>query len=75
MSRRNTTVDAKIIGNRLRELREERGQPKTFVAKKLGISYNSICCYEKGRRIPSDAVKVALAKYYGVPLERIFFTE
>ena len=64
-----------LIGKRLRELREEKGQPKTFVAKQLGICYRTYCSYEYGERIPGDEAKVKIADYYGLSVEDIFFTK
>lgn len=61
------------IGNRLRELREKRGQSKRFVARQLGISYSALCSYEYGERIPGDEVKIKLSGFYGVPIEQLFY--
>lgn len=61
------------IGNRLRELREKRGQSKRFVARQLGISYSALCSYEYGERNPSDEVKVKLSEFYDVPIGQLFF--
>lgn len=62
------------IGNRLRELRESRGQTKRFVARQLGISYSSLCSYEYGERVPGDEVKIKLSEFYGVPIGQLFFS-
>lgn len=66
-------MNAKEIGNRLRTLREERGQSKTYVSRKIGISYSALCSYEYGERVPGDEVKIKLASYYGVSVEELFF--
>lgn len=50
------------------------GTPREKVAKSVGISVSALGMYEQGRRIPRDEVKVKLAKFYGVPIESIFFT-
>ena len=68
-------MDAKKIGQRLRELREKFGQTKKFVAKTVGVSYRAICAYEYGERIPEDPIKVKLAAHFGVSVESIFFAE
>ena len=56
----------------LKKLRGETSREK--VAKSVGISVSALGMYEQGRRIPRDEVKVKLAKFYGVPIESIFFT-
>ena len=50
------------------------GTPREKVAKSVGISVSALGMYEQGRRIPPHEVKVKLAKFYGVPIESIFFT-
>lgn len=50
------------------------GTSREKVAKSVGISVSALGMYEQGRRIPRDEVKVKLAKFYGVPIESIFFT-
>lgn len=61
------------IGRRLIELRGERTQED--VAKALGISVAAIGMYERGERTPRDSIKIALAKYYGVTVQSIFFAD
>lgn len=67
------TIDPKLIGKRLRELRGIR--TKAGVARELGISYSAMCQYEYGLRVPRDDIKLKFARYYEVPVESIFFTE
>ena len=50
------------------------GTSREKVAKSVGISVSALGMYEQGRQIPRDEVKVKLAKFYGVPIESIFFT-
>lgn len=64
-------LDAKIIGERLRELRGEKSV--AAVANAVGVSASAISNYEAGDRIPRDEVKVRLAKYYKTSVEKIFF--
>lgn len=68
-------MDAKMVGQKLAELRRERGLTKKQVAKDLGCAYQSICSYEYGTRVPCDEMKNKLAKYYCASVEYIFFTE
>ena len=66
------TIDTKVIGNRLRELRGDKTQKE--VADAVGVTAMAVCQYEAGTRVPSDQVKVALAEYFGRTVENIFFT-
>ena len=66
------TIDAKIIGARLRDLRGEK--PQKEVADAAGVTAMAVCQYEAGTRVPSDQVKIALAEYFGRTVENIFFT-
>ena len=66
------TIDTKVIGNRLRELRGDKTQKE--VADAVGVTAMAVCQYEAGLRLPSDQVKIALAEYFGRTVENIFFT-
>lgn len=67
-------MDAKAIGQKLRELRGVfRTQEE--VAKAIGIERSVLSRYENGDQIPSDKVKLALAEYYGVSVGALFFGE
>lgn len=52
--------------NRLRELRLKRGLSQQELAKKVGISNQSISSYEKGVRKPKIEAWKKLADYFGV---------
>jgi transcriptional regulator with XRE-family HTH domain len=60
------------IGARLRELRGSKSI--TEVANAIGIAQSTLSMYENGERIPRDSIKIKLAKYYGVSIETLFFT-
>ena len=66
------TIDTKVIGNRLRELRGDKTQKE--VADAVGVTAMAVCQYEAGTRVPSDQEKIALAEYFGRTVENIFFT-
>lgn len=59
------------IGKRLRKLRGDRDQKD--VAAAIGVTNAAISLYETGQRVPSDAIKVKLAGYFGVSVQDIFF--
>ena len=67
---RNTKVDMRKAGQRLRELRGIR--TRTGVSKVLEIPYSTLQSYEDGEREPSDHIKRKLADYYNVKPEDIF---
>lgn len=60
------------IGTRLRKLRGSKSI--TEVANAIGIAQSTLSMYENGERIPRDSIKIKLAKYYGVSIETLFFT-
>ena len=60
-------------GKRLVDLRGKKSQSE--VAKAIGIATSTLGMYETGQRIPRDGIKIALAKYYGTTVQKIFFDE
>lgn len=66
------------VGNRLRELREERGISMRGLAAKSGLSANALSMIERGKTSPSvstlyklaDAMGVDITAFFGEPLER-----
>lgn len=65
-------MDAKKIGAKIKELRGSRSQKE--VADAVNVTDMAISLYESGDRIPRDEIKVALADYFGVSVESIFYT-
>lgn len=65
-------LNAKKIGAKLKELRGSRSQKE--VADAVNVTDMAISLYESGDRIPRDEIKVALADYFGVSVESIFYT-
>lgn len=64
-------MDMNQAGERLRKLRGSRTQEE--VAAAVGISRAALCQYEKGTRVPRDAVKIRLAEYYKRSVNYIFY--
>jgi len=64
-------MNAEQIGQRLIQLRGN--QRREEVAYKVGISVSALALYEAGKRIPKDSIKIALANYYGVTVEALFY--
>lgn len=62
-----------LIGSKLRLLRGDKTQKE--VADSVNIATSTYAMYEAGCRIPRDEIKIRLAKYYGVTVDSIFFTD
>ena len=73
MAKNFEEMDAKIIGERLRNLRGEMTVEET--AKALEISPSAWSMYENGERIPRDNIKLRISKYFRKPIHLIFFVE
>lgn len=56
-------------GERITELRESLGIPKSKLAEKVHVSRSSISEYEKGTTQPSMSVLLQLADVFGVSLD------
>jgi len=67
------------VGNRLRELREERKVSMRGLAAKSGLSANALSMIERGKTSPSvstlyklsEAMGVDITAFFGAPLERL----
>lgn len=68
-------MNEKEIGERIKTLREQYGMSKRDMAKMLQVGYSTVCSWEYSLRIPSDAMKVKLAKLFGTSVEAIFFAK
>ncbi len=66
-------LDSTKIGNKLRQIRTERGETAENVAKSIGVSGSAIAMYEIGQRVPRDEIKIRIAEHYGMSVESIFF--
>ena len=66
-------MNGKEIGKRICDLRKAFKMTKRFMSDALGVSYNSVCSWEYGTRIPSDEMKIRIANLFGVSVESIFY--
>lgn len=66
-------MDAKTVGERLRELRG--GQRINDVSKNIDVCRSALSMYETGKRIPRDEIKVRIANYFGRSVQEIFYDE
>lgn len=60
------------VGNRLRQVRRERGLTQASLARLAGLTRQTIISIEKGRRVPSVEVALVLARVLERPVEAIF---
>ena len=67
--------EAKIIGSRIRTLREKRKLTQKQLAERIGVSDSAIGMYESGERIPRDEIKVKISSVLGKSVHYIFFKE
>ena len=51
---------------RIKEVRKAHGLTQAEFGKKIGVKGNTITCYEKGIREPSNAIIRAIAREFGV---------
>ena len=56
-------------GERLSELRKDKGLTQKEFAKILGVSENSISMYERNLNTPDDKLKVKIALYFNISLD------
>lgn len=66
-------MDAKIIGQKIKELRESKNISREKFASSVDISTSALSMYETGQRIPRDEVKLRIARYLGTTIEYLFF--
>lgn len=55
-----------VIGSRIKFLRQSSGMTQRELATKLSISNTTLSQYEGGSRIPSDDIKLKIAKLFSV---------
>lgn len=57
------------LGQRLKELRKERGKTQAQIGKLLNVSNVSVSGYENDTREPDSAALKKLSDYYGVSID------
>lgn len=58
-----------MIGERLSELRKDRGMSQQELADKLSLTKFTISSYEREKTMPSDEIKIELAKIFNISLD------
>ena len=62
-----------MVRNVVRELRTERELSQGALAQKLGVSRQTVNAIETGRYTPSLPLAIALSRFFGKPVEEVFF--
>jgi transcriptional regulator with XRE-family HTH domain len=57
------------IGNKIKELRNEKGLNRAHLAEKLGITYHALSKYETNARQPDYSTLIRIADYFDVSLD------
>ena len=58
-----------FLGNRLKELREEKGLTQKQLAEQLGLNSVTYLRYEKSQREPSLSILADIANYFNVSVD------
>ncbi|MBA3675819.1 MAG: helix-turn-helix transcriptional regulator [Sphingosinicella sp.] len=66
---------AERLGNRLHELRTERGLTQAGLAEMVEVSRKTINTVENGIFVPSTLLALKIARALGLPVEEIFSLE
>jgi putative transcriptional regulator len=64
-----------IVGNRVRDLRADRGLSQAQLAEAMGVSRQTINSIETCRYLPSLPLALALAGYFQSTVEEVFHVE
>jgi len=65
----------RVVKNRVKELRDERGWTQQELADAVGVSRQSINSIERQRYEPSLALALAFGRLFRKPVEEIFKLE
>ena len=63
------------IKNRLRELRARYGMTQEELAKRVGVTRQTIIAIEKGKYLPSLKLAFKIARAFGLKIEDVFIYE
>ena len=60
------------IGNKIKELRKQRGVTQEQLADSIGISFQAVSKWENNIALPDITLAPALASYFGVSMDELF---
>lgn len=61
-----------MFGERLQELRKDRGMIQKDLAKVLSLSWQTISSYETGQSMPGSDTLKSIARYFDISLNYLF---
>lgn len=61
-----------LFGEILSELRKDNGLTQQDLANRLSVSVHTISSYERNLILPSDEIKIQIAKMFNVSLDYLF---
>lgn len=64
-----------VLRNRIKVLRAEHDMTQSDLARAIGVSRKTISTIEVGRFVPSTVIALLIARYFGVPVETIFWID
>jgi putative transcriptional regulator len=64
-----------IVQNDVRRLRADKGLRQEDLANALKVSRQTINAIETGRYLPSLPLAIALARFFGKPVEELFHAD
>lgn len=64
-----------IVGEKIFELRKEKGISQQFLAKEIGVTQKAIDFWEKGINEPKASYIISIAKYFGVTADYLLGLE
>lgn len=63
----------KTVAERIKEARAKKGCSVEELAKACGVTNSAIQMYECGQRVPRDSIKIAMAEFFGMSVQDLFF--
>lgn len=61
-----------VVSNTVQKMRTERGATQEELAEAVGVTRQTVIAIERGNYTPSVLLAMKIAKYFRVPVERIF---
>ena len=63
----------RTVAERIKAARAEKGCSVSELEKDCHVTDYAIQMYECGQRIPRDSIKIAMADYFGMTVQDLFF--
>ena len=60
------------IGNKIKELRKQRGVTQEQLAESIGVSFQAVSKWENNIALPDITLAPALASYFGISMDTLF---